>query len=153
VKRDAHVADAANPETGDLQMSIEQNKELATKFLDRFSASDIAGALDTMTEDATWWIAGKPEQLSAAGVHSKEQIARLFHNMAGQLKNGLKMTVKSLIAEGDKVALEVESYGELQNGRIYNQEYHMLMTVRVGKISEVREYLDTQHVFATWFQP
>ena len=72
--------------------------------------------------------------------------------MAGQLKNGLKLTVKSSIAEGDKVALEVESYGELQNGRIYNQEYHLLITIRDGKISAVREYLDTQHVFATWFQ-
>jgi hypothetical protein len=31
-------------------------------------------------------------------------------------------------------------------------EYHVLMTIRNGKISVVREYLDTQHVFATWFQ-
>jgi ketosteroid isomerase-like protein len=134
-------------------MDLERNKKLASEFLSRFSANDIAGALDTMTDDATWWIAGKPAQLSAAGVHSKERIARLFHSMASQLKNGLKMTVKGSIAEGDKVAVEVESYGELLNGRIYNQEYHMLMTIRDGKISGVREYLDTQHVFATWFQP
>ena len=133
-------------------MSIERNKELASEFLARFSANDIAGALDAMTDDATWWIAGKPDQLPAAGLHSKEQLAKLEQTMGGQLKNGLKMTVKGLIAEGDKVAVEVESYGELQNGRIYNQEYHMLMTIRDGKISAVREYLDTQHVFATWFQ-
>lgn len=133
-------------------MSIEQNKKLASHFFDRFSAGDIAGALDIMTDDATWWIAGKPEQLPAAGVHSKEQIARVFYNMAGQLRDGLKMTVKGLIAEGDKVAVEVESYGELRNGRIYNQEYHILVTVLDGKISAVREYLDTQHVFATWFE-
>src|SRR5436190_1644075 len=134
-------------------MSIEENKKLALELFARFSANDIAGALDTMTDDATWWIAGKPALLPAAGVHSREQIARILYNMAGQLKNGLKMTVKSLIAEGDRVALEVESYGELQNGRIYNQEYHILITIRDGKVSVVREYLDTQHVFAIWFQP
>lgn len=133
-------------------MSIEQNKQLARGFFDRFSASDIAGALETMTDDATWWIAGKPDSLPAAGLHSKEQIARVFHNMTRELPNGLRMTVKSLIAEGDKVAVEVESYGELRNGRVYNQEYHMLLTIRDGKISSVREYLDTQHVFAIWFQ-
>lgn len=133
-------------------MSIEQNKKTASEFFDRFNANDIAGALDTMTDDATWWISGKPEMLPAAGDHSKEQIARLFYNMAGQLKSGLKMTIKSLIAEGDQVAVEAESYGELQNGRVYNQGYHFLMTFRDGKISAVREYLDTQHVFATWFQ-
>jgi hypothetical protein len=134
-------------------MSTEHNKTLASEFFARFSANDIAGALDTMADDATWWIAGKPELSSAAGVHSKEQIARIFYNMAGQLKDGLKMTVKSVIAEGDKVAVEIESYGELRNGRIYNNEYHTSMTIRDGKISEVREYLDTHHVFATWFQP
>ena len=133
-------------------MSIESNKKVATEFLNRFDAGDLAGALDAMTDDATWWIAGKPDQLPAAGLHSKAQLAKLEQTMGRQLKNGLKMTVKGLIAEGDKVAVEVESYGELQNGRIYNQEYHMLMTIRDGKISAVREYLDTQHVFATWFQ-
>jgi ketosteroid isomerase-like protein len=65
----------------------------------------------------------------------------------------MKMTVKSSIAEGDKVALEVVSVGELKNGRVYNNEYHFLVTIRDGEISAVREYLDTQHVVATWFQP
>ena len=132
-------------------MSTEDNKKLALDFFGCFSANNIAGALDTMTEDATWWISGKPELLPAAGNYSKEQIAGLFHRMVGQLKAELKMTVKSMIAEGDQVAVEVESYGELQNGRVYNNEYHLVLT-RHGKISAVREYLDTQHVFVTWFQ-
>jgi len=72
--------------------------------------------------------------------------------VASQLKNGLTLTVKSSLAEGDKVALEVESQGELHNGRIYNQEYHFLMTIGDGKITSVKEYLDTQHLFAVWFQ-
>jgi ketosteroid isomerase-like protein len=133
-------------------MSIEANKELAREFFDCFSANDIVGALAILADDVTWWIAGNPSQLPSAGVYNKERIARLFHNMASQLPNGLKMTVKGLIAEADKVAVEVESYGELQNGRVYNQEYHFLLTIREGKISAVREYLDTQHVYATWFQ-
>jgi ketosteroid isomerase-like protein len=131
---------------------MEQNKQLARDLFERFSANDIAGALDIMTDDATWWIAGKPEHLPVAGLHTKEQITQLLNNLAGGLQNGLKMTVKSLIAEGDKVAVEVESYGELRNGRVYNQEYHIVLTIRDGKISSVREYLDTQHVFAVWFQ-
>ena len=133
-------------------MSVEENKDLARQFIDRFTANDIAGALELMTDDATWWIAGKPDRLPAAGLYNKEQIARLLHNMVGQLPDGLKMTVKSLVAEGDKVAMEAESYGELRNGRVYNQQYHFLLTIREGRINAVREYLDTQHVYATWFQ-
>jgi len=80
-------------------MSIEANKQVAMRFFERFSA-------------------GKKEQLPAAGVYGKEKIGRLFYNLTGQLKGGLRMTVKGMIAEGDKVAVEVESYGELKNGRV-----------------------------------
>jgi len=133
-------------------MSTEENTKVATRFFDLFSANDIAGALAVLTDDATWWIAGKQEHLPAAGLYSKEQIGQVFQRMAGRLKSGLKMTVKSALAEGDRVALELVSRGELENGRVYEQEYHTLMTIRDGKISQVREYLDTQHVFLTWFQ-
>ena len=134
-------------------MSIEQNRELVRRFFDCFSTNDVATALSFLSDDATWWIAGRPEQLPAAGSYSKEKIARLFQTMAGQLPGGLKMTIKDLIAEGDRVALEVESLGQLQNGRVYNQQYHFLITIRDEKIYAVREYLDTQHVFSIWFQP
>ena len=134
-------------------MSIEQNKKVASELFDRFNENDIDGVLNMLADDATWWLPGKPGQIPLVGTQSKEQIARVFQNMGGRLKDGLKMTVKGLVAEGDKVAVEVESYGELKNGRVYNQEYHFLITIRDGKISEVREYLDTQHVLSVWFQP
>jgi len=63
------------------------------------------------------------------------------------------MTVKNAIAEGDLVALEVESHGELTNGRVYHNEYHTLMRVTADQIRQVREYNDTQHAYAVWLQP
>ena len=133
-------------------MSLEENKRIARELFERFDAGDAAGALDTLADDATWWIAGKPEQQPAAGAHTKEQMAALLSNMMNQLSDGLRMTVKGVVAEGDRVAVEVESDGELRNGRRYSQQYHFVLTIRDGKIISVREYLDTQHVFATWFQ-
>jgi hypothetical protein len=134
-------------------MTIERNKQIASEFFSRFGANDIEGALDTMADDATWWIPGRPASTPVAGTQSKTQIARIFHRMVEQTTDGLRMTVKSMTAEADRVALEVESYGKLKNGRIYNQQYHTLMVIRGGKISAVREYLDTQHVFEVWFKP
>jgi ketosteroid isomerase-like protein len=133
-------------------MPTEQNKKTAIELFARFSASDIAGVMATMTDDATWLIPGKPDASPAAGLYTKDKISGLFHTMLGRLKSGLKMTVKSAIAEGDKVALEVESYGELKNGNIYDQRYHFLIEFRDGKICAVREYLDTQHAHSVWFQ-
>ena len=134
-------------------MSTEQNKAIAAEFFARFTAGDIDGALNTMTEDVTWLIPGKPESSPMAGRYDKGRLMRLFRRMQSGLKDGLKMTVHGAIAEGDKVAAEVESYGELTNGRIYNQHYHFLLTFQDGKISAVREYLDTQHANDVWLRP
>jgi len=133
-------------------MSIERNKQIAREFFGRFTANDVAGAVDMLSEDLSWWIAGKPGQLQRCGMHNKKQMARLFEYMTGQMENGLAMAVKGMVAEGDKVAVEVESLGTLRNGRVYNNEYHTLLTIRDDKICAVREYLDTFHVHATWFE-
>jgi hypothetical protein len=134
-------------------MSAAQHKRVAATFFARFTAGDIPGALETMTADATWLIPGRPDAIPTAGLYTKERISRLFHTMQSRLTGGLQMTVKGAIAEGDKVAVEVESRGELSNGRIYNQHYHFLIEFRGGMICAVREYLDTQHAYATWFEP
>ncbi|NOT60873.1 MAG: nuclear transport factor 2 family protein [Acidobacteria bacterium] len=133
-------------------MSAAANKQLACDFLERLNASDAAGALAMMTDDVTWWIAGKPDLLPVAGTYNKQQATQLLHNLVSQLPNGIKMTVKSMMAEDDRVALEVEGTGALRNGRVYDQQYHFLLTMRDGKISAIKEYLDTQHVYAVWIQ-
>ena len=134
-------------------MSIDSNKQLATHLFARFSTNDIAGALDLLADDATWWIAGKPEAQPAAGEHDKTWMTRLFHRMVSQFDGPLQMTVRGLIAEDDRVAVEVVGNGRLLDGRRYQNEYHFLLTIRDGKIASVREHLDTQHVVATWFAP
>jgi ketosteroid isomerase-like protein len=132
---------------------MEANKRLAAELFARISAGDVEGALATLADDASWWIAGKPEMQPAAGEHDKAWVARLFGRMGGALQAPMPMTVKGMIAEGDKVAVEVVGDGRLRDGRRYQNEYHFLLTVRDGKIAAVREYLDTQHVVATWFAP
>lgn len=131
-------------------MNPEHNKATAREFFARFSASDIEGALAMMTEDATWLIPGKPERMSTAGQYSKERIRKLFYTMLKQLESGLQLTIKSMVAEGDRLALEAESSGDLKNGRRYRQQYHFLIEFRDGRISAVREYLDTQHAHDVW---
>ena len=132
-------------------MSTETNKRIATEFFTRFTAGDIAGTLELMGEDASWRVPGKPGSTPISGVRTKPQMARVFHGMMERLKNGVRMSVKGLTAEDDRVAVELESHAELQNGKVYNNEYHLLMVVRDGKIRAVHEYYDTQHALETWF--
>lgn len=133
-------------------MSIEQNKAAAKRLFERFTASDIPGVMALMTDDATWRILGKKELTPTAGVYSRKNIEKLFYRMLEGLQGGLRMTATSIIAEGDKVAVEALSEGDLKNGRRYRQEYHFLLEFRDGKISAVREYLDTQHAHDVWIR-
>lgn len=135
------------------ELSTDLNKRVATELCARFTAADLPGLLALMTEDATWLIPGKPESFASAGLYDKRRIARLFQAMFDRLQGGLAMTVKGAIAEGDKVAVEAQSQGDLVNGRQYRQDYHFLMEFRDGRICAVREYLDTQHAHAVWLAP
>ena len=133
-------------------MGIEENKRIVSEWFARLDAGDVAGALDMLSEEATWWIAGAIEKTPGSGEHTKEQARRLLSGMGRQLKDGLRMTVRGMIAEGDRVAAEVTSRGELHGGKVYANEYHFALTLRDGKITRVREYMDTKHVEATWLQ-
>jgi uncharacterized protein len=133
--------------------STDDNKRSAKELFARFSASDIPGVLALMRDDVTWRVPGKPELSPVAGIYNKERLKRLFERMLAQLEGGLDMTVLSILAEGNDVAVEVESQGDLRNGREYRQQYHFLITFRDGRIASVREYLDTQHAFDVWMRP
>jgi hypothetical protein len=60
---------------------------------------------------------------------------------------------KAMVAEGSYVAVEATSYAELNNGRIYNNQHHLLFEIRNGKVLRVKEYMDTQHAHVTFFAP
>lgn len=133
-------------------MSIEDNRSVATEFFRRHDAGDTEGALALMAEDCSYWLAGKPGANATGGrTHTKAEMAEIFRRMGDAMTGPLRMQVKGTVAEGDKVAVEAVSRGELRNGRVYEQEYHVLMTIRGGKIAAAREYMDTQHVQSIWY--
>ena len=126
-------------------MSAESNKQLVTEFWKKFSAGDLDGALAMLSDTATWWVAGEPEKFPLAGTKTKTQFAELVGGTTKAMPKGLRVTPTAFTAEGDRVAVEATSYGEMNNGKVYKNLYHFLFEIRGGKIQAVREYLDTMH--------
>ena len=124
-------------------MKLQENKHAVLGFCAHFERAAIADLLDGMSEDATWWILGKPHLFSGAGTKSKADMERIWGDLFRHMRDGLQMTVIGMVAEGDKVAAEIRSHADLPDGRIYENQYHMLFTLRQGKIVEVKEYADT----------
>ena len=118
------------------------NKGVVLGFFENFSAGKFEDALGMMADGATWWVAGK---FKLSGTKTKAEFGELVKGIGAAMPNGLKITPKGVTAEGDRVAVEAESYGELANGKVYNNQYHFLIELSDGKITAVREYLDTIH--------
>ena len=130
----------------------ERNKATITEFMQVFSSGDVDGILSRMTDDATWWVAGNIPGIS--GTKDKAGFKEMVSGIAESTTTGaIRLTPHAFTAEGERVAVETESYTELKNGRVYNNLYHVLFTVRDGKISSVKEFLDTEHTTAVFVAP
>lgn len=127
-------------------MSVEDNKRVVREFCDQFKTSNADGLIDAMTEDATWWVNGKPHLFASSGTKTKDEAARMFRTMLSAYTDGLDMQIVSIIGEGDIVAVETRSHATTKSGKVYENEYAILFTIRNGKIARVREYTDLLHV-------
>ena len=78
-----------------------------------------------MTDDATYWVAGKPHLFPAAGEKTKAQIYK-YMQAPSIFKDGLAHTIGAVTAEDDRVAIEVEVRGIAPGGKLYNNTYHYL---------------------------
>lgn len=117
---------------------MRDNKSVIVDFVDTVNKEGL-GALIRFAEQAnSWWIAG-------LGEVSPDQMKMMMGVVEDQLVDSMKFTVRDIIAEGDHVAAEIESYAELKSGKIYNNRYHFKFLVQDGKIVEAREYCDTRH--------
>lgn len=134
-------------------MSVEdENKQLVEQFMKVFSAGDVEAILASMTEDATWWVAGTMPGIS--GQVDREGFGQLLTGLAALTKTGaISLTPHAWTCQGNRVAVETESYSELLNGRVYNNQYHFVFELRGDKISSIKEYLDTQHTAAVFLAP
>lgn len=129
--------------------SIAANKTLITQFFAAMSTGKVDRIGEFLAEDAAWWVSGTIDGIS--GTYTKAETLELLGQVVGVYKDGaLHITPTSMIAEGQRVAVEAESYAELHNGKVYNNLYHFVFDIEDGKIKSFKEYMDTQHVVDTF---
>lgn len=131
-------------------MTTETNKQTVARFLELFSSGAVAETMAMMTDDATWWVAGT---MPISGTYTKAQFEKLLSGVLDVCTGPIRIEARAWTAEGDRVAVEAESFVDTQNGRKYNNLYHFLFKVRDGKIAAVKEYLDTMHTNAILCTP
>ncbi len=120
-------------------MGASENKQLVMEFFDHFSAGRRQQALEMIADDGTWWAPG-------VGVMKKTQFGQVMSFLEKKVMKGpIRISLKRITAEDDRVAAEAESDGDVVNGKHYHNTYHFLIVIAGGKIREVKEYNDTKY--------
>ncbi|MFV9690859.1 MAG: nuclear transport factor 2 family protein [Desulfobacteria bacterium] len=122
-----------------------KNKQLVLDFWRCFSQGDTSGVAGLMTDDATFTVIGRPGGFEGIGKKSGQDLAETMGWIKEVMPNGLVYSIKGMVAEGNKVAAEGESYGVTTKGKAYRGIYHFLFEIENEKIKAVREYLETIH--------
>ncbi len=122
---------------------IERNKEIARKFFVSMSNGDIAAIIDSYADDVKIYTMGNT---LISGVSDKARAKEFAGSVLGAFPQGIRFVVHNLTAEGDRVAIEAESFATHVSGKPYNNKYHFFMRLRDGLITEFKEYMDTEMV-------
>ena len=118
----------------------EQNKATVTKFIEAFSNGDAQTAETCLAPDAKTIAKGFGK---LSGPRPREIIVATTAAFKQTIPSGLRPTFLSVIAEGDKVAVEFVGNSTLANGESYCNEYCMVFTLEGGLIKLVNEYYCT----------
>lgn len=126
-------------------MTTEANKQLVRDAWNRVSTGDAEGFMNALADDVTWTFFGTHR--FAGTIRGKQElIAKLFAPLGDILDGGIKVTIDTITAEVDRVIIEARGTAATKKGQRYDNSYCIVVTVRDGKIAQVREYLDTELV-------
>ena len=124
-------------------MSTEKNIQVVQDFFAAIGSSDKQRVLALVTEDIEWIVPGEGWPL--AGTH------RGHAGLAGVLKKAseeIEMTYPKppeFVSQGDRVLVVGVATGKIKaTTKPFKDDWVFDITVRDGKLTKIREYIDTQ---------
>ena len=124
-------------------MSIEKNVEVVKSFLAALGRRDKQGLLALSAEDIEWIIPG--EDWPLAGTHRGHAgLADLLQKASESLETSYPKPPE-FVAQGDRVLVVGFAKGRIKaTNRPFEDDWVFAITVRNGKLTNIREYIDTQ---------
>ncbi|WP_248747288.1 MULTISPECIES: nuclear transport factor 2 family protein [unclassified Pseudomonas] len=123
-------------------MSTQGNVQTVKSFFAAMGRGDRPGLLALSAEDIEWIIPGQDWPL--AGTHRGHQ------GLADLLQKACEMETSfpeppEFVAQGDRVLMVGFAMGKVKaTNRTFEDHFVFAMTVRNGKVTNIREYIDTQ---------
>jgi uncharacterized protein len=123
-------------------MSVQENVQIVKEAYAAFGRGDMQGLLALFAEDIEWISPG--EGLPLAGTYrGLTGVADFFQKISEMLEFSL-FEPREFVAQGDRVlVVGFDRGGVKATNRTFEGHWVMAFTVRDGKVTNVREYIDT----------
>ena len=124
-----------------------ENEQLVLEFFTVLSTGDLE-RLRPLLHDEVSWIP-QVKDIPGAGEYrgKKGVIDDFLAPVRGMFAPGdPKTTVHTIVSKGPLVMCESKGLGKLADGRTYENRYAWAIEVRDGKVSAIREYMDSHYV-------
>jgi thioredoxin reductase (NADPH) len=124
-------------------MNTEENVQIVKDFLAAIGGSDREAVQTLSAEDIEWIIPG--EDWPLAGTHRGHAgLAELLQKASGEMEISSREPTE-FVAQGDRVVVVGSATGKVKaTNRTFEDYFVFAITVRNGKLTNIREYVDTQ---------
>ncbi|GGD35394.1 nuclear transport factor 2 family protein [Aureimonas glaciei] len=124
-------------------MSIEENVQTVKDFFAAMGGSDRQALLALVADDIEWIIPG--ENWPLAGTHRGHNgLADLLQTASEEVETST-MEFHEYVAQGDRVLVVGFAEGKIKaTNKAWKDDWIFAITVRNGKLTNIREYVDTQ---------
>ena len=123
-------------------MSIEKNVQTVKDFFAAIGRGDKAGLLALVADDIEWIIRGKDWPLAGTR-RGHTGLADLLETASKTMETSTEP--REFIAQGDRVLVVGFARGKVKaTNKAFEDDWVFAITVRDGKLTSIREYVDTQ---------
>ena len=124
-------------------MSTQENVQTVKDFFAAMGSGDKQGLLALSAEDIEWIIPGEGWPL--AGTHrGHAELAAVLQKASEELETTYPRPPE-FVAQGDRVLVVGVATGKIKaTNRAFKDDWVFAITVQNGKVTKIREYIDTQ---------
>jgi uncharacterized protein len=124
-------------------MSIEENVQIVKNFFAAIGRGDMQAVQALCAEDIEWIIPGKDWPLAGTRL-GYAGLADLLQTHSKKVETSY-METREFVAQGDRVLVIGFARGRiLATNKTFEDDWIFAITVRNGKLTNIREYIDTQ---------
>jgi ketosteroid isomerase-like protein len=124
-------------------MNVQENVQIVKDAFAAIGRGDMQGLLALSAEDIEWIIPGEDWPLAGTR-RGHAGLADLFQTQSESMETTF-MEPREFVAQGDRVFVVGFARGRVKaTNKTWEDDWVFAITVRNGKLTSIREYIDTQ---------